>query len=644
MKKLVPTVIFSLLFIWSVRAFQENDCFSSCGELQDISYPFRLKSDPPDCGNLTYELSCIDNQPFLELPSGNSYLVTSISYENATIEVVDKSLATGKCDLPFETLTASSFLNGYRFIDGHSWATFINCSRKKNDTIDNQHGSVPCLSQNNRFVYVYNGYSVNSLLASCSYITMVPVSAVDVNTVGDGIFQTFKDGFTLSWEVKKLTRSEIIRNCLHTAPTEARYRMWQLNKFEHIIYPVQVEYEFVNCIKKTHDYALYRYSIVFLVFFDIISAYLVLITLGRLIFGPLCISVFLIYELLKMLAPIDSVETFLRNQQSATPTRYAYTDIIAMTRHFKDQLGQGGFGTVYKGELPGGHLVAVKLLGKSNDNGEDFISEVSTIGTIHHVNVVRLVGFCSEGSHRAIVYEYMRNGSLDKYIFNTKGTEQKFTTEKLNEIALGIARGIDYLHRGCDMRILHFDIKPHNILLDDSFNPKVSDFGLAKLYPKDYSMVSAFAARGTIGYMAPELISRSFGLISYKSDVYSFGMLLLEMASGRRNFDNKVENSSQAYYPSWVYGRLEQPKNMELLDEIEIEDVERKLCKVGLWCIQMAPSARPSMMKVVEMLEGNVDAVDMPPKPFLFRSPVPNVGDSTFYSSFGEIKTIFESE
>lgn len=161
-------------------------------------------------------------------------------------------------------------------------------------------------------------------------------------------------------------------------------------------------------------------------------------------------------------------------------------------------------------------------------------SSFSTIGRIHHINVVRLVGFCAEEMRRALVCEY---------IFSA---ERSFSWDMLNEIALGIARGINYLHLGCDMQILHFDIKPHNILLDSNFVPKVSDFGLAKLYPRDKSFVPASAMRGTIGYIAPEMISRSFGAISSKSDVYSFGMLLLEMAGGRRNADQNAANSSRA--------------------------------------------------------------------------------------------------
>jgi len=153
------------------------------------------------------------------------------------------------------------------------------------------------------------------------------------------------------------------------------------------------------------------------------------------------------------------------------PIRFAYTDITAITSHFRDKLGQGGYGSVYKGELlPRNVQVAVKMLGNSNCNGDEFISEVSTIGSIHHINVVRLVGFCAEEMRRALVYEYMPHGSLDKYIFSS---ERSFSWDKLNDIALGIARGINYLHRGCDMQILHFDIKPHNILLDSNLYPKL---------------------------------------------------------------------------------------------------------------------------------------------------------------------------
>ena len=195
-----------------------------------------------------------------------------------------------------------------------------------------------------------------------------------------------------------------------------------------------------------------------------------------------------------------------------------------MTGGFKAKLGKGGFSSEYKGKLRIGPYVAIKMLGQSNTNGQDFISEVATIGRIHHVNVVRLVGYCAEGKKRAVVYEFIPNGSLDKYIF-AKEVSVPLSYEKIYEISLGVAHGIAYLHQGCDMQILHFDIKPHNILLDDNFIPKISDFGLAKLYPVDDSIVSLTAARGTLGYRAPELFYNNIGGVSYKANVYSFGMI-----------------------------------------------------------------------------------------------------------------------
>jgi serine/threonine protein kinase len=358
----------------------------------------------------------------------------------------------------------------------------------------------------------------------------------------------------------------------------------------------------------------------------------------RVFLMPPTILVFLLYLLLKSMTSTDNIEKFLRNQESLMPTRYAYTDIITITGNFRKKLGQGGFGSVFKGVLPGGVLVAVKMLDNSSCNGDDFISEVSTLGRIHHFNVVRLVGFCSEGSKRALIYEYMPNGSLDKYIFAATGNKvghRTFTLAKLNQIALGIARGIEYLHRGCDMQILHFDIKPNNILLDVNFTPKISDFGLAKLYPRGHSLVTVSAAKGTVGYMAPELISRSFGAISHKSDVYSFGMLLLEMVGGRRNADRNIDKLSQVYYPSWIYDKLiEQQQNNEINIHFDISEVEKKLCLVALWCIQIKSSDRPDISRVIEMLESDLDSFTVPPRPFFASKGSDNTTESEMRHSY----------
>lgn len=184
------------------------------------------------------------------------------------------------------------------------------------------------------------------------------------------------------------------------------------------------------------------------------------------------------------------------------------------------------------------------------------------------------------------------------------------------------------------MQILHFDIKPHNILLDENFIPKVSDLGLARLYSVDDSIVSLTAARGTLGYMAPELFYKNIGGVSYKADVYSFGMLLMEMAGRRKNFDTLAEHSSQYYFPTWVYDQIYNGKDIELKDASDEEkEIGKKMIMVALWCIQMKPGDRPSMNKVVEMLEGDVKLLEMPSKPFLSSISETSIEDERDTSS-----------
>uniref|UniRef100_F6HAL5 Protein kinase domain-containing protein n=1 Tax=Vitis vinifera TaxID=29760 RepID=F6HAL5_VITVI len=331
------------------------------------------------------------------------------------------------------------------------------------------------------------------------------------------------------------------------------------------------------------------------------------------------VLIFLIYKWRRRnLSMYAAIEEFIQTHNNLMPIRYSYSNIKKMTKGFSEKLGEGGYGSVYKGKLRSGHLVAVKVMNISKANGQDFINEVATIGRIHHVNVVQLIGFCAEESKRALVYDFMPNGSLDKYIFPQQEDRISLSYRKMYEISLGVAHGIEYLHRGCDIQILHFDIKPHNILLDQNFTPKISDFGLAKSYPTDHNTVSLTAARGTMGYMAPELFYKNIGGVSYKADVYSYGMLLMEMASRRKNLNVFAESLSQIYFPTWVYDQLTEGKDIEMEDTSEEEQkLAKKMITVALWCIQLKPSDRPSMNKVVEMLEENVELLQMPPKPFL---------------------------
>ncbi|GMP30977.1 hypothetical protein CsSME_00005387 [Camellia sinensis var. sinensis] len=318
----------------------------------------------------------------------------------------------------------------------------------------------------------------------------------------------------------------------------------------------------------------------------------------------------------------QNVEAFIRNYGSLAPKRCRYSDLKKITSSFKYKLGQGGYGSVYKGKLSDGRLVAVKVLSQTEGNGQEFINEVASISRTSHVNVVNLLGFCFETKRRALIYEFMANGSLDKFICNDESvnTNCRLEWSTLYQIAVGIARGLEYLHRGCSTRIVHFDIKPHNILLDEDLRPKISDFGLAKLCHTKWSHLSIVGVRGTAGYTAPEVFSRTFGQVSHKSDVYSYGMMVLEM-TGARDQKVVVVQTSEKYFPHWIYEHLEHGKDLSLhgvVTTTEEEETVRKMILVGLWCIQTNPSDRPPMSKVVEMLEGSLQSLQIPPKPYLF--------------------------
>ena len=166
---------------------------------------------------------------------------------------------------------------------------------------------------------------------------------------------------------------------------------------------------------------------------------------------------------------------------------------------------------------------------------------------------------------------------------------------------------------------MHFDIKPHNILLDENLIPKISDFGMAKLHPIDNSVVTMTGIRGTVGYMAPELVYKNIGGVSYKADVYSFGMLLMEMASKRKNHNTNAQHSSQIYFPFWIYDKIRKEEEIEM-ENISEEDMKivEKMTIVALWSIQFKPNDRPSMSKVVEMLEGDIENIEIPPEPTMY--------------------------
>ncbi|MED6144324.1 hypothetical protein PIB30_014672 [Stylosanthes scabra] len=584
-----------LLFLLCCGSMRRSDAAENCSSLwcgkHNIRPPFRLQNiSPQHCGDHTYTLSCEDhnNQLFLYWKS-LKFSVQSINYNNYTIRLADANFASQHNMHQHRLYSKNSCLlfnyslGVYNFIDSENepYRYSLEKSNGGRFMLIKEMIYVRCM---NHSLYVnVNGKSLRNLGLedSCYVEWMYPTSwpHVDESQVIKNI--SCRDiqnmmlyGFELSWAV-----------------SSCRHNFW---------YKVQIDHHnHVSCYFRVPLFsAIWKWR-------------------------------------RRHLSMYNTIEDFLQSDNNIMPIRYSFKEIKNITAAFNTKLGNGGYGSVFQGKLRSGRSVAVKLLNKDKSNGQEFISEVATIGRIHHVNVVQLIGFCIEGSKRALVYELMKNGSLEKYIFSPQ-ENTSLSCEKLHTISLGIARGIEYLHNGCDMKILHFDIKPHNILLDENFNPKVSDFGLARLYPTDASIVSLTAARGTIGYMAPELFYRNVGAISYKADVYSFGMLLMEMACRRKNLNAMTENSSQIYFPFWVYDQLDHGREITIENDTDEEmKLAKKMMIVALWCIQTKPNDRPSMKRVVEMLTQD-DDLEMPPKPYFYPLDAPtqdNVEDITTPSS-----------
>ncbi|CAN1194424.1 Rust resistance kinase Lr10 [Linum perenne] len=613
-KNLIFIPFLLLFFLIQTCQAADGDCQpSSCGNIPIIKNPFRLTTDPETCGNQGYNLSCESNTTVLYISSAR-YYVQEINYKNFTIRLVDDGVAKGNCSsLLGNALSENSFFFMSSYIatrdrkgflamlakEEHlnEVLTLISCRNPVRSAMYMETGD--CIDGvggfNSRYAVIGGGVNASSLEKMCrvDMMTMMAKKKDYGKMPFREIHRQLEYGFELSWHLYECR----LKGCLGV-------NSCYLDGYDN-----------VRCNGLWDTIVLVTATLGRLVLTLVVLAHLFIPPLG----APL-VCAFLIYKWRRRhRSAYDKIEEFLQNN-NLMPVRYSYSEIKKVTRGFKDKLGEGGFGTVYKGKLRSGSFAAVKMLGKSAaGGGQDFMSEVATIGRIHHANVVRLIGFCSEGTKRALVYEFMPNGSLDKYIFHKQGYVS-LSMEQLYHISLGVARGIEYLHSGCAMQILHFDIKPHNILLDEKFNPKVSDFGLAKLYQAGDRVATLTAARGTIGYMAPELFYKNIGSVSYKADVYSFGMLLLEMTGKRNNMNAVTDHSSQVYFPFWVHDQVSTPGTPILVGDATEEEstFAKKMVIVGLWCIQTNPRNRPPMNKVVEMLEGDAESLQLPPRPVLY--------------------------
>ncbi|GMY20138.1 rust resistance kinase Lr10-like [Fagus crenata] len=573
----IPSLLLFVLFIVHLGEGLSNGCSEElrCGkDGPAIRFPFRLKDTQPDhCGYPGFDLSCTDqNDTVLQLPTSVKVSIKGIDYKSQLIHVSDPQNCFPR---HIRGLNLSS--SPFEFNKIYPFDYFIfNCTRTSTANY-----LVGCLSNPRYSVYAVYWYEDINDLIPCTKM-------YNVSSVPPSIWNSLS--LELKWSRPMCGHCEVKgKTCrLKNNSTEIKAECFDLSKNT-------------------------RGSI-----------------LGSFLLALAGFALYRVYSYDKIEKENQArIEKFLEDYRALRPTRYSYADIKRITNQLTEKIGQGAYGTVFKGKLSNEIHVAVKILNSSKGNGEEFINEVGTMGRIHHVNVVRLVefinevgtmgrihhvnvvrlvGFCADGFRRALFI-----CSVDSSHF--------LGWDKHQDIALGIAKGMEYLHQGCDQRILHFDIKPHNILLDHSFNPKISDFGLAKLCSKDQSAVSMTTARGTMGYIAPEVFSRNFGNVSYKSDVYSFEIMLLEMVGGRNNV-NVMVTTNEIYFPEWIYNLLEQREDLRVFVENNGDaKIAKILAIVGLWCIQWHPVDRPSMKVVVQMLEGEGNKLTMPPNPFASTGP-----------------------
>ncbi|KAF5477398.1 hypothetical protein F2P56_004040 [Juglans regia] len=293
---------------------------------------------------------------------------------------------------------------------------------------------------------------------------------------------------------------------------------------------------------------------------------------------------------------------------------YTYKELRAATADFSqtNKIGEGGFGSVYKGRLKDGKIAAIKVLSAESRQGvKEFLTEINVISDIEHENLVKLYGCCVEENHRILVYNYLENNSLAQTLIGGSQSNIYFNWRTRTKICIGIARGLAFLHEEVRPHIIHRDIKASNILLDKDLTPKISDFGLAKLIPPNMTHVSTRVA-GTIGYLAPEYAIK--GQLTRKADIYSFGVLLMEIVSGRCNTNTRLPIEEQ-YLLERMWELYEQRVLVGLVDPAMNGDFDAeeacKFLKIGLLCTQDAPKLRPSMSTVVKMLTSEVDVDDI---------------------------------
>ncbi|KAK3440500.1 hypothetical protein EUGRSUZ_B00766, partial [Eucalyptus grandis] len=576
-----------------------TECYRSfnCGTIANITYPFWGGSRPQFCGLPAFRVECYEDEfPIFEYQE-QKYRVLKIDQHLRTMTITRMDLMEGTCLHEFRNTSIMDSTLFHMTPAVKSLSIFYGCL----DTMKNISNEFKCfydfIRKSAFFIDdIFLDRELPLFVNSCITSIKVPILQSTLNDLERGNIN-LQEALNQGFDTQYIDHPDCL-TCASSGGFCSSNSSSSSSSFT------------CYCRNKPHactcnDPGMFFWNPVILR--SVISASKGLLSISVLLL-PICSSTInksmigIIMALIKHRS--KHVDGKMKIEGLVSSRRYTYKDIKRMTNSFKEKLGEGGYGCVYKGKLRDDQFVAVKLLKKPKGNAEEFFNEVASISRTSHINVVNLLGFCFEGSKRAL----------------------QLSWDTLYQISLGIAHGLEYLHRGCNTRILHLDIKPHNILLDANYRPKISDFGLAKICPGEESIVSLLGARGTAGYIAPELILRNIGRVSHKSDVYSYGMMILEMVGRRKNIEVTVDHTSEIYFPHWVHRRLELREELGLhgITNEEDEGIAKKMIVIGLWCIQINLRARPSMTEVVEMLKGSVETLQIPPKPSLSslsRSP-----------------------
>ncbi|KAL3627560.1 hypothetical protein CASFOL_028923 [Castilleja foliolosa] len=351
---------------------------------------------------------------------------------------------------------------------------------------------------------------------------------------------------------------------------------------------------------------------------NLIVVFIVIAIVAFVILLSICVAIFLIERRKRKLK--ERLET-IEGITSVESLKYKLSTIKAATANFSDdaKLGKGGFGVVYKGKLLNGREIAVKRLSQSSEQGnKEFKNEVLLLANHQHRNLVRLLGYCIEGNERLLIYEFVQNSSLDLFIFDpTKRASLDWI--KRFKIIMGIAKGIHYLHEDSGLKIIHRDLKPSNVLLDGAMNPKIADFGMARLFVQDETQGITNKVAGTHGYMAPEYIMH--GQFSVKSDVFSFGVMLLEIITGKRNHcrDENEENLLSIVWKKWCEGTTTDVVDPMVRSSSDFPAIIRGI-HIGLLCVQENEANRLTMTSIIMMFNNFHLNLGTPLRPAFFMS------------------------